>query len=393
MALTLRAGAPEEVGMSPSRIREIAALAQSWTGEGNAQTVAVLVARRGVVILHGAFGRLTPSAEAPPTPLDGIFDLFSITKLLTATAIMILVEEGRVGLNRPVASYVPEFRGPGKEDVLVRHLLTHTSGLEEEQVDAYAQESVGKIPIPPCGPLTHPLLNEYIQLRCGAPLARPPGAEMSYFGFGFELLAEIIRRRTGRALDAFAEERIFKPLGMNDTHYCRIDAAPDRLVRSPRLPVRKLVPFFSAAETDRLSMGALQAVSTVTDIAIFGQCFLNGGAYGGSRILSPATVRAMTRNQIRGIGAREGDEVFPEASWGLGWSIHGSKAGQCGGLYSEESFEHWAGGQSYLWIDPARDLVGVYFSAYPSLPTLDEYAKHRNSDLFSDAVTAAIVDS
>ncbi len=382
--------------MSGRRLRQIAELAQEWVREGFTQTMVLLAARRGTIVLHEAFGRLTPEADAPTTPLDAIFPLASISKVLTATALVILVEEGRVGLNRPVSMYIPEFRGDGKEKVLVRHLLTHTSGILGEELEKFAKENAGKVAIPPAPETLHPLVNEWLHLRYGGPLWKPPGEEMSYCGLNFELVAEIIRRMSGMSLDHFTSEKIFQPLGMSGTFFCPFDSPPERRIRRPPDPDFPPDAFDLAMETDRLCMAWGTALSTAVDLATFGQMFLNRGAYGPARILSPASVAAMTRNQIPGVPAKFFAETFPEASWGFGWSVHGTKSGSCGGLYSAEAFEHWGGGGgSYLWVDPVYDLLGVYFAVAPALgpsTKATDWAKGWRNDLFTDAVTAAVVE-
>ncbi len=379
--------------MSTPRIQHVKELAEQWMQEGVAQTMVLLVARHGIIVFHEAFGRLTPDADALPTPLDAIFPLASITKVLTATALMTLVEGGRVGLNRPVSTYVPEFVGEGKEKVLVRHLLTHTSGMQEEELEKSAKGNQGKIAIPPAEETLHPLVNEYLHLRYGCPLWKPPGEEMSYADFNFDLVGEVVRRVSKTSLDRFATAKILQPLGMKDTHYCRIDAPRERRVRGPADSDSVPDPFAIAAERERLCTGSGYALSTALDMAILGQMFFNGGDYGEARVLSPAAVAAMTRNQTPGVGSKFLDEVFPEASWGLGWSVHGSKTGKCGGLYSPEAFEHWGWGGTYLWVDPRYEVVGVYFSAAP-MPTdmTVNWAKSWRSDVFTDAVTAAVVE-
>lgn len=392
-ATTLRRATPEEAGMSTPRIQRLAELAEEWVRERVTPAMVLLVARRGLIVFHEAFGRLTPDADSPATPLDALFRLASVTKVLTATALMVLVEEGRVGLNRPVSGYIPEFRGEGKDRVLVRHLLTHTSGIREEDVEKYAKESQGKIDIPRAEETLHPLMNEYLTLRYGCPLWKPPGVEMSYADLNFDLVGEIVRRVTRMPLDRFARARIFQPLGMNDTYYCRVDAPQERRVRRAPEPGIGPNPMLEALEKDRLCAGSGFALSTAMDMAIFGQMFLNGGAYGAERVLSPASVAAMTRNQIPGVGANFFDEVFAEASWGFGWSVHGSKTGFCGGLYSPQAFEHWGSGGVYCWIDPPSELVGIYLSsAPPTTGSAEDWANNWRHDFFTDAVTAAVME-
>jgi serine-type D-Ala-D-Ala carboxypeptidase len=391
-ATTLRPGRPEEVGMSTPRLRHVAELGQEWVREGIASSLVLLVARRGRVVLHEAYGHLTPDENSPPTPLDALYPLASVGKVFTATALMVLVEEGRVGLNRPVSTYLPEFQGEGKDRVLVRHLLTHTSGIKDEEVEKYAKEQKGKIPLPPADETIHPLLQEFFALRFGCPLWKPPGEEMSYSPYGFELVGEIVRRVSRAALDRFARARVFQPLGMNDTFSCPVDAPSERRIQRAPDPTYVIDALDEAHEKERLAWGSGGELSTAKDLAIFGQMFLNGGAYGTERVLSPASVKAMTSNQIPGIGARFRDLKFPEASWGLGWSVHGSKTGMCGGLYSPQAFEHWGAGGLYFWVDPVYELVGVYLSTDPVYLHPEVRAAPWRNDLFTDGTTAAILE-
>ena len=205
--MQLRPGEPEEVGMSARRVRHVGQLAAGWVAQGITSALVILVARRGVVVLHEAFGRLTPDDDAPPVKRDTIYPLSSLTKPITATAAMLLVEDGLLGLQRPVSEYLPEFIGEGKQAVMVHHLLTHTSGLRDEDVGAHAAKKRGVVAIPPPEETQHPWINEYLFLRYDAPLWKPPGVEMSYCGYGYNLLGEIVRRVSGQALADFARDK------------------------------------------------------------------------------------------------------------------------------------------------------------------------------------------
>jgi CubicO group peptidase (beta-lactamase class C family) len=302
---------------------------------------------------------------------------------------MILVEDGLLGLNRPVAEYIPEFVGAGKEAVLVHHLLTHTSGLRDEDVFAHIEKKRGSVTIPPAAATQHPQIHDYLFHSYDTPLWKSPGVEMSYCNAGYELLGEIVRRVSERSLSTFAQERIFAPLGMHDTSYSLPAAASDRVVkRPPDNPSAGLDdPEFLATP-----WACAGLVSSALDLAIFGQMVLNGGGYGAARILSPASVNAMTRNQIPGISSHKDGEFFPEASWGYGWDIHGDKKAMYdGALYSPAAFQHSGAGGVNLWVDPAYELVGVYFSVVLG-NTADGYHRVSPVDLFMNAVTAAVVD-
>jgi CubicO group peptidase (beta-lactamase class C family) len=384
----LRYGDPEEVGMSARRIRGVDALARRWVEDGTHPALAVLVARRGVVVLHEAHGRLGPEPDDPRLPVDAIFPLSSLTKPITAACAMCLVEDGLLGLNRPVQEYVPDFAGAGKEAVMVHHLLTHTSGMRDQEVEAHAAAAQPGRP-PTLAPGQHPWLADYLGRRLDAPLWKAPGVEMSYCNFGYTLLGDVVRRAAGQSLPDFARERIFAPLGMRDTGYGVPEASRSRIVRRPAgaegTGQSGSFPTFLSAERLAGAFGSGAAYGTALDLATFAQAMLSGGA----GVLNPASVREMTHNQIPGISSQFGPGFFPEASWGLGLDVRGSKsAALYGGLLSARAFGHPGTGGTLLYADPACDLVMVYFSVV--LGQRPDGAPIWNADLFQDAAIAAV---
>lgn len=174
MNMRLQEGIPEKVGMSAERLRHVADLAESWVAQGVHPGLVVLAARRGKIVLHESFGRLTSEPDAPPMPRDAIFPLTSLSKPVTATAAMILVEEGRLGPNRPVSLYIPEFVGEGKDKVMVHHLLTHTSGLTEEDVDPQVEKKKGSVEVPPPDGNQHADIHERLYAGFDTPLTYTP---------------------------------------------------------------------------------------------------------------------------------------------------------------------------------------------------------------------------
>ena len=399
----LRPGTPQEAGMSPQRVSHVADLAAGWVAQGVTPALVVLVARRGLVVLHKAFGRLGPEEAAPPLERDTIFPLASLTKPITATAAMILVEDGLLGLNRPVSWYIPEFVGPGKDSVMVHHLLTHTSGLRDEEAkfsdpNAFAEKRGS---VPPGDETEHPWLHEYLSLRYDAPLWKRPGTEMSYCNFGYELVGEIVRRVSGMSLAGFCRERIFEPLAMTDTAYILPESMRQRVVR--RAPDAPWADTLSLGRLEEIPWASAGAHSTAMDLAVFGQMFLNRGTYGEARILCPASVAEMTRNQIPGIRAQYEGLVFPEASWGYGWNTREGKnsVAYAEPLQSQKAFSHGGLGGIFMWVDPAYDLVGACFSVVSQGGVPDQVLVPERfgdqelmgrPDLFVNAVTAAIVD-
>ena len=395
MDRTLRCGSPGDVGMSPERIERIGRLCGEWVEQGITPAIQALVARRGTIVLHGAWGRQGPDDDDPPLTTDSIFGIGSISKTITATIVMSLVEDGLLGLNRPVQEYLPEFAGEGKEQVMVHHLLTHTSGLRNEEVTAHRLARIAAGQAPPREPMPYLRPEEMLHLPdrqdvLDAPLWKAPGAEMSYFSYGYTLLTEIVERVTGQPAERVFQARIFDSLGLTGASFGALP--PERLKRY----VLRLddAPWALLNYPDRvraLASGGGAVSLTAFDLAVFGQMFLNGGSYGRARILSPVSIAEMTRNQIPGVSANWAGEYFPEASWGYGWNVQAGKKGLMEpSLLSPTAYCHGGCSMMYIWVDPTYDLVGVYFSV--ALKKVSERRTNWCGDLFANAVTASIVE-
>jgi len=386
----LRYGTPEEAGMSPERVRHLAALCEGWVAEGVTTALSVLVARRGVIVLHDAWGKTSHERDAPAVTRETVFPIGSGTKPVTATVVMQLVEDGLLGLNRPVQDYIPEFTGEGKEAVLVHHLLTHTSGLNEMDLLAHVGRKTGVAPVLGGQRTTVMSRSEILEARYDAPLSKRPGETMSYCNLNYALLGEIVQRASGRTLADVARETVFTPLGMTDTDYILPDERVSRLVRRP--PGAPF-PFMNRIEQFRVGLGQGGVTSTAHDMARFGQIFLDGGRGDDARILSTATVREMTRNQIPGISAifPDGSHV-PEGSWSYGWAIFGGGKWKyyAPTLCSPHTLVHPGAGGFGMWADPVAEIVGVYCSVL--LEQVGGVLPRWSFDLFADAVTAAATD-
>lgn len=395
MDRTLHHGAPADVGMSAERLGHLYGLCAGWVERGIMPALQVIVARHGTIVLHGAWGHLGPEPDGPPLTVDAIFGIGSLTKLFTAAAVMCLVEDGLLGLTRPVQEYVPEFVGDAKAEVMVHHLLTHTSGMRNADQDAYLRAAIGEGRIAAPEPLPYLRDDELLHMRCGdallsAPLSTPPGQRMSYSNFGYRLLAEIVVRVSGQPVERFVQERILDPLGLTSTSYTGLPPERlDRLVRRARD-----VPWAIMNRPDlvaEFSWGYGATHSSGLDLATFSHLFLTGGVAGDRRVLSRASVAEMTRDQIPGLGGSWSGETFRSVSWGYGWSIQGDrKSPREGSLLSPSALVHTGIGMHLVWADPIYDLVGVYLSVAPRMAT----ARKGDwcADLFLNATTAAIVD-
>jgi CubicO group peptidase (beta-lactamase class C family) len=368
-----------DCGVDRSRLANARSVAQAWVESGETTGLVVAAARRGRIVLHDAFGVLRPDSDTP-LPVDAIFPIASISKSIVATAIMRLVESGLLGLNRPVQEYVPEFTGEGRQAVAVWHLLTHTSGLDE--TDAIEPDSMW------FGTESNAAV---IQMICRLPISAPPGSVFSYSSLAYVLLGEIVRRVSGGSPEVFIQRQILDPLGMRDTGFSVSESAHSRMaLRYSAEERRDSERYASELERwiDERAAGG-EGISTARDLLIFGQTFLQGGAYGAARVLSPASVRLMTTPQTGDLPLQFDDEIWERASWGYGWHIHASTTGRRGAsLYSPSTFEHVGMGGAFLWVDPENEIVGVCLSLLRQ-GSIGLYPAWR-ADLLINAIMAAI---
>ena len=252
----LREGAPEDVGMDPARVARLRELVDGWVKYGDTPSAVALVARRGVVVLHEAFGVLRHGDTTATLRRDSIFPIMSCAKPLTAAAVMCLVEDGLVGLNRPFVDYLPELDVPAVEwlaDAKVADLLCHTAGFDDLQLGSYIAAAAQRAPdLPPAASGQHPKLNTRIRLAAGAPLARRPGTAMIYSNFGYLLLGDIVRRVSGQSFWQFVRSRLFGPLGMHDSHFVLPPALRERRVyRAPGMPATETTPLRGGIDSSR----------------------------------------------------------------------------------------------------------------------------------------------
>lgn len=392
---TLTLGFSEGAEIDVAGVQRARQLAANWVAEGITPALVVLAARRGVVLLHEAFGRLTPEAESPALQPDSIYPVASLSKPVTATAVLCLVEDGLVDLDRPVRDYIPEFTSDGKDAVTIRHLLTHTSGLRDELVEARVREKLASGGVisdgrtEPASLVLFPPYVMYWHFASGldAPLGGRPGAELMYSSYGYATLGEVIQRVSGRSFADFCRERIFEPLGMRDSYFEVPEETWARVVRRPEnfppahLNVRERIP---AA----MPQGGLS--STVWDLAVFGQMFLNAGAYGSARVLSPTSVAQMTHDQVPVVRAYEPSVSYSHpAGWptsGLGWWVRVPESVSVfhASQLSADAFVHAGSGGSLLCIDPKRELVVVWLSIWAGVDL-------TKPNLFVDTLVGSIV--
>jgi CubicO group peptidase (beta-lactamase class C family) len=342
--------------------------------------VAIAV-NKSAVIYRQAFGVADPSTGGRMTP-DVIFRIASMTKPVTSVAAMQLVEQGRVSLDDPAAKYLSEFQHvtmfdavnaanssytlrPAKQAVTVRHLLTHTSGLAYNFTSATIRDFK---PRAGDNPAVGPLIFE-------------PG-ERWHYGTSTDWVGRLVERVSGQKLDRYFAEHIFEPLGMRETFFnVPADKQPRVTKVSRRKPDGTVVPEPTPILQLTEFNGGGGLFSTADDYARFVQMLLNGGTLGGARILSAASVTAMSQNQIGALGVPALKTAMPERSadfafvddgrdkWGLGFLI---AANPRPGKRSPGSLS-WGGiYNTHFWIDPTRGIGGILLMQY--LPFADPSA-------------------
>ena len=396
--MRLRPGLPAEAGMFPEQVERARDLCAGWVKSGHTPTLGVRVARRGVVMLDEAFGQLRP--DGTPLGADAIFPVASVSKPITATLIMQYVDAGLLGLNRPARDYLPEISGEGTEDMLVHHLLTHSTGyawhIDPPMLLHAAEKLKQGIDFPPCPDNQTSVTHRALTLMWDAPRQHPVGELMTYSNHNYTLLGEILRRLSGKRLEDLARERLFDPLGMNDSFFSVPDAEAHRyVIRPPEAALAEPDPLgfitgMNSKQWRKAPDAGAGLCTSPRDMTVFGQMILNGGSYGGERVLSPASVAAMTHDQLPGIDASLMGHTIRRASWGYGFQVESPTKWPRfrGSLISLGSVTHPGAGGAVFWIDLERELVGAYFEVCMNIS--DDLMFLWNYDLFENAITAAV---
>jgi CubicO group peptidase (beta-lactamase class C family) len=375
---SLQAAPPPAV--SPQGSSALSAFLEATVDRGDVPGAVVLVTGRDGILYHEAFG-MQDTAKRVPMAKDTIFRIASMTKPVTSLAVMMLVEEGKLGLKDDVSKYLPAWQAPkviasvdaakgtftsrpAARAITIEHLLTHTSGI------GYAWSDPG--------------LNA-IQRNAGTPdlelpLVADPGARFTY-GASTRVLGQVVEKISGQTIDAFLQARILGPLGMTDTSFDVPAGKLGRLVTIHQRTDGKLVeqanptPFVPTVRGD----GGLN--STASDYSRFVRLLLNEGVLDGKRLVSAKTIREMTTNHLGGLKverqpAADGNRSKPyplgagQDTWGLGFQLAARPETQT--ARGEGSYS-WAGiNNTHFWVDPTRQIGVVVLMQV--LPFYDDRA-------------------
>lgn len=300
--------------------------------------IAVVGTRDGGVTAY-AVGRIDWPPQSPPPDERTLWDLASLTKVVgMTTAMMQLVEQDRVELDAPVVRYIPEFAGPGKERVTIRHLLTHSSGL----------------------PSWRPLYKEAAtadtaqSVVFATPLDTVPGARMVYSDLGAILLGKVVERVSGESLDAYLSRHVFGPLGMTSTMYRPDASLRGRIAPTEFDPWRQRKIHGEVHDENAFMLGGVSGhaglFSTAGDLARFARMMLAGGTLDGVRVLRASTIAQFTAVQDPGLSPRA-----------LGWETPSGR-NSAGTRMSARAFGHTGFTGTSLWMDPEAGVFVILLS-------------------------------
>ena len=378
---------PENMGMSSERLERITELSKEYINDFNIPGIITIVSRKGKIVYYNAFGNRDVQGENKLLK-DDLFRIYSMTKPVTAVAIMQLYEQGKFKLNDPVSKFLPELEDLKvlNEDgdlesisttMSMHHLLTHTAGFSygfsNDKVDIQ---------------YSHPdlffseNLDDFVNRVAKLPLKFQPGTRYNY-SIAVDLTGLVIERLSGQSLDKYFSENIFKPLGMKDTFFQVPEDKRDRFLTRYRYDQKNNYPVEYPATSNQamddfinVSMfsGGGGLVSTAMDYMIFAESLRNGGEYNGERILSAKTIKFMTKNHLESVikPFQGGDMDFLKKrnSDGLGWGIGFGLVTDTTKkqIVGSDGEYYWQGPSSIFWVDPVEEIVVVSMIQIMSAP-------------------------
>jgi CubicO group peptidase (beta-lactamase class C family) len=406
--LGLPAAEPESQGMSSEKLGKIQTSLTSFVEKGQLPGFVTVVARNGKVVHFEAFGKRDVERDQPMTK-DTIFRMYSMTKPITGSAIMILVDEGKLKVSDPLSKYLPEFTDmtvmevaadgttkivPAKSAITIEHLLMHTGGLiygifdGGPLGDVYNQSGIN-----PDG-ASGDTLEEFSKMLAKMPLKTEPGTSWNY-SVSMDVLGRVVEVVTGERFGDFLEARIFKPLGMKDTAFTVPADKAERFAANygPNANRSGMTLLDDPATSPYLKKPSLDSggggsVGTAADYLRFAQMLVNGGELDGVRILSEKGVEEMTTNQMGPEYGKNPVKVGPIALPGVGFGYTGAAIPADSGqtVFGGPGEYTWGGYASTdFWIDRERKIVGLVLTQL--IPT----ATYPTRQLMHNATYGAII--
>lgn len=333
--------ATDSLGTAGERLKDIDRIVEQALARGELPGAVVIVIHRGKIVFRKAYGFRSLQPEKAPMTLGTVFDLASLTKpIATATSILLLCEQGKIAVHDRVP--LPSFRRRGKDEITIEQLLLHTAGFI------------------PDNPLADYLDGKAAALeRLGTLLPKdPPGARFVYSDVGFMYLGQVVEHVSGKPLDHFAQESIFKPLGMNETAFNPKGDLKNRAAPTEKRGAEWQTGVVHDPRSYHLGgvAGHAGLFSTADDLAVYAQMLLGGGQYQGQRLLKAATVREMTTPRKVPTGKTNGLRAY-------GWDVQTAYSQIRGELFpAGTSFGHTGFTGTGMWLDPDSQTAVIFLS-------------------------------
>jgi CubicO group peptidase (beta-lactamase class C family) len=375
----LKSGTPAEAGLAKDRLDRISEVMQKHISENRIAGAIGLIARRGKIGYFETWGMMNKDAGKPMRK-DAIFRIYSMTKAVTGVATMMLYEEGKFFLNDPVSKFLPElgkmqvaaeridaatgkrtvYTVPAEREMTIRDLLRHTSGLNytgtRDEKGAFTYNTAGVL---------NPgiTIEEAVKRVAKVPLVHQPGSKWDY-SISQDVLGRLIEVVSGKTLDQFFSERIFKPLGMVDSGFHVPEEKWERLATLYTPKVDKTIQLYAGPPQESykkpatLFSGGGGLVSTTMDYARFCQMLLNGGDLDGVRILSRKTVELMSADHLGEI-PRAGQLLQTGYGFGLTFAVNRG-VGETGAIGSQGEYNWGGAAGTRFWIDPKEEMIGIF---------------------------------
>ena len=355
---------PEEAGFAPDSVATIDRLMANAVADSAFPGASLLIAKDGKIVHHKSYGNMGYGEYQKPVPQNAMYDLASVTKVIaTTTAVMMLVDQGKLDLHATVQSYLPDFQGAGKDSLTVLNFLVHNSGLPPFK--RYFLES------------TQP--GEIVSRILIEPLEYTPGTETRYSDLGIILTGKIIEKITGQPLDVFCQENIFSPLGMHDTMFNPPESYWYRIPPTEDDPWRGRMVHGVVHDENAFALGGVAGhaglFSTSYDLAILLQMLLNGGEYDGVRLLSTEVIDQFTTRQ----------NLTEGSTRAIGWDTRSEHNSSSGHFMSMRAFGHTGFTGNSVWVDPEKDLFVILLSNRVH-PTRENRKIYRFRPVLHDAV-------
>jgi len=369
---------PEEAGISSERLKRIDKMVDEHVTNQYVAGATVILVRNGKIVLHKAYGFRDVETKTI-LKKDDIFRIASQSKAITSLAVMMLWEEGKFLLDEPVSKHIPEFKNPtilqtfnakdssytsrpAKREITIRHLLTHSSGIDYAVIGSEDFKAIyAKAGVPSGIGNNNAILGDKIKILAKLPLKFEPGEKWQY-SLSDDVLGYLIEVVSGMTFDEFLRKRIFTPLGMNDTYFYLPKEKHNRLVTLYEGGEGGKIKSIKSTAYDNVDpnypntagnyfSGGAGLSSTVEDYAKFLQLFLNKGEYNGTRLISRKTVELMLTDQ----------HIKETGPFGLGFGLE-TESNDHESPYSIGSF-FWGGAfNTHYWADPKEKLIGLIFT-------------------------------